>query len=109
VVYKSVRKQKHTHVLLRPLSFAVASGVMMGWLLHLVVLRWGQGHKPLILPSPQFYQGNLVLTLPHVNRLRWKLFKCLIAETVGTAFPDVIAFFALVLALPVVTSESVNG
>ena len=32
---------------------------------------------PQILPRPpKFCQGNLVLTLPHVNRLRRKLFKC---------------------------------
>jgi len=35
------------------------------------VLRWGQAAH-----APKFCQANLGLTLPHVNRLRWKLFKC---------------------------------
>jgi len=70
------------------------------------VLRWGQGaHTPYILPRPQkFCQGNLGLTLPHVNHLRWKLLQKLLE--MQTAFPDVIACFALVLTLPVASATT---
>jgi len=47
--------------------------VVQGHANHSVaVLPWGQGGTT----PPKFCQGNLGLTIPHVNHLRWKLFKC---------------------------------